>query len=153
MKVARLGITGATIAAFISALISALISAFASTPALAESPHARAQGPTVAEDYVLHCSACHGQDGRGSTDFVPSLHELAPLLGDPRGRAYLARVPGVAQAALSDARIARLLNWVLDEYSSARVEPPYSAAEVAALRGSPLRDPIAFRATLVTGKP
>ncbi|MDG2332705.1 MAG: cytochrome c [Myxococcota bacterium] len=108
-----------------------------------------AETPSVAEDYVLHCSACHGRDGTGSPGLVPSLGEIAPLLGDPRGRVYLASVPGVAQAPLSDARIARLLNWVLDEYANTRVTPPYSAGEVAELRASPLRDPLAFRATLV----
>ncbi|MDE0884851.1 MAG: cytochrome c [Myxococcota bacterium] len=108
-----------------------------------------AETPSVAEDYVLHCSACHGRDGSGSPGLVPSLLELAPLLSDPRARAYLASVPGVAQAPLSDRRIARLLNWVLDEYANTRVTPPYSAGEVGELRASPLRDPLAFRASLV----
>ena len=125
--------------------LSALL-LFASTLFPLDRLHAKT--PSVAEDYVLHCSACHGHDGRGSPGLVPSLFELAPVLGDPRGRAYLASVPGVAQAPLSDERIARLLNWVLDEYSDTRVTPPYSAAEVGKLRASPLRDPLAFVAGL-----
>lgn len=105
---------------------------------------AAADEPAAAEDYALHCSACHALDGSG-LGFVPGLHGLAPLLAAPGGRAYLVRVPGVAQAPLSDERLARLLNWVLRRFSDARAEPPYAAAEVARLRASPLRDPAAAR--------
>ncbi len=107
--------------------------------------------PSAAEDYTLHCSACHTGDGSGTPGLVPSLRELAPLLDHPEGREYLIRVPGVAQAPLSDPRIARLLNWVLLEYSGLRVEPPFESAEVAGLRANPLRDPLAFRSRLPTG--
>jgi mono/diheme cytochrome c family protein len=122
-----------------------------STPnsGLAAEDAQNAARPDAAEDYLLNCSACHTRDGGGTPGLVPSLRELAPLLAHPQGRAYLVRVPGVAQAPLSDARVARLLNWVLDEYSNLRLEPPYGAAEVANLRASPLRDPLGFRATLV----
>ena len=44
----------------------------------------------------------HGLDGTEIPDFVPSLRELAGLLDKKGGRAYLARVPGVAQAPLPD---------------------------------------------------
>jgi hypothetical protein len=73
---------------------------------------------------------------------------VASLLDAEGGRAYLGRVPGVAQAPLSDARLARLLNWVLAHYSDRAPAPPYSAAEVAALRQTPLRDTRAARAAL-----
>ena len=116
-------------------------------PVRADEP--KLAGPGVAEDYALHCSACHTAEGGGSPGLVPSLRELAPLLALPGGREYLVRVPGVAQAPLSPDRIARLLNWVLAQYSGLAVEPRYSAEEVEALRISPLRDPIGFRAALV----
>jgi mono/diheme cytochrome c family protein len=106
--------------------------------------------PDVLEDYTLHCSACHTLDGTGTEGLVPSLRELAPVLDHPEGRAYLIRVPGVAQAPLSDARIARLLNWVLAEYSETAVEPPFDQDEVAAWRARPLRDPLGFRAQMKT---
>ena len=104
--------------------------------------------PDAAEDYLLHCSAWHTDSGAGVPGMVPSLLELAPLLEHARGREYLVRVPGVAQAPLSDARIARLLNWVLENYSSRRLDPPFEAGEVARFRSSPLRDPVGFRAGL-----
>ena len=100
------------------------------------------------ESYLLHCSGCHGVDGRGVPGTTPSLHELAVLLALPGGRAYLGRVPGVAQASLSDAELARLLNWVLAEFSQVTPEPPYSTAEIGELRADPLRDTVAARAAL-----
>lgn len=97
------------------------------------------------EAYVLHCSGCHGRDGSGHPDFVPSLRELGALLARPGGRDYLARVPGVAQAPLDDAQLAALLNWVLHEIASTKDIEPYRASEVGALRRAPLRDPVAAR--------
>lgn len=105
----------------------------------------------VAEQYLLHCSGCHGPDGRGTPPTTPSLHGLAALLAAPGGRAYLARVPGAAQAPVSDAELAKLLDWVLLEFSQTRVDPPYGAEEVGALRARPLRDP--RQARPVTGQP
>ena len=113
---------------------------------------AAADGADAPEDYALHCSACHGLDGTG-LGFVPTLHGLQPLLAAPGGRAYLARVPGVAQAPLSDERLARLLNWVLVRFSDTWVEPPYATAEVGRLRASPLRDPAASRPGRAAGSP
>lgn len=104
--------------------------------------------PDAAEDYALHCSACHRLDGTGTPGVVPSLHGAGALLVTPEGRRYLARVPGVAQAPLSDARLARLLGWVLLSFSGVSPEPPYAADEVGALRASPLRDPLAARRAL-----
>ncbi len=104
---------------------------------------ARAE-PPVEEDYLLHCSACHGMDGAG-TPVTPTLVGIGWLLEAKGGRAYLARVPGVAQAPLSDARLARLLNWTLERYSGKRPDPPYAASEVGELRRAPLRDPLSAR--------
>ena len=118
---------------------------------IASSSLVGAAEPDVLEDYTLHCSACHTLDGGGTQGIVPSLAELAPLLEHPDGRAYLIRVPGVAQAPLSDARIARLLNWVLAEYSGITAKPPFGQDEVAAWRSHPLRDPVGFRAQLTAG--
>ena len=103
------------------------------------------------EAYQLHCSGCHGPDGAGRGDFVPSLRELAELLGSPGGRAYLARVPGVAQAPLESAALAELLNWVLRELSDGRDFAPYAAHELETWRRNPLRDPAAARSALGHG--
>jgi mono/diheme cytochrome c family protein len=102
--------------------------------------------PPPGEDYVLHCSGCHHADGAGVPGIVPPLSGLAPFLATPAGRAYLVRVPGVAQAPLDDDRLAALLNWVLREMSGAQPDPAYEAREVAALRARPLRDALAERA-------
>ena len=101
--------------------------------------------PGPAEDYVLHCSACHQQDGAGVPGIVPPLSGLAPFLATPEGRTYLVRVPGVAQAALDDERLASLLNWVMREMSGKSPDPEYDAREVNALRADPLRDALAAR--------
>jgi len=121
----------------------AVVLAAAATPASSDSD-ARAR-----EHYLLNCSGCHGADGRGAPGTTPSLHTLAPLLAVEGGRAYLARVPGVSQAPLSDRELAGLLNWVLAEFSETAAEPPYSEAEIARWRRDPIRDTVAARAALV----
>ncbi|MBW2274241.1 MAG: hypothetical protein JRG96_13290 [Deltaproteobacteria bacterium] len=117
-------------------------------PASAELPAA-----DVSEDYLLHCSACHGLDGAGVPGVVPTLHGVAGLLDSPGGREYLASVPGVAQAPLSDARLARLLDWVLLTFSGRAPEPGYAPDEVGALRALPLRDPGSAREALLAPAP
>jgi mono/diheme cytochrome c family protein len=100
------------------------------------------------ENYLLHCSGCHLPDGVGVPGTTPSLRELAPVLAAPGGRDYLGRVPGVAQASLSNVELARLLNWVLTSMSGAPPDPPYSAAEMQSLRARPIRDTAAAREAL-----
>jgi len=104
------------------------------------------------EAYQLHCSGCHGPDGAGRASFVPSLRGLVDVLETPGGRAYLARVPGVAQAPLESAALAELLNWVLRELSDERAFEPYEAYELEKWRHDPLRDPAAARARLGLGR-
>ncbi len=105
---------------------------------------AETSAPSV-EHYILHCSGCHGLDADGIPEVAPSLDEIDLLASSDAGRAYLVRVPGVAQAALTDADLARLLNHLVERIGGAPPEPPYGAAEVGALRASPLRDPVAAR--------
>jgi hypothetical protein len=127
-------------------LLALIGSGLAIADAFAETP---TQVP-VEEDYLLHCSACHGAAGVGVSGIVPSLADVGELFVRPGGRAYLARVPGVAQAPLSNARIARLLDWVLLTYGGVTAEPGYAADEVGDLRRRPLRDPGAERAAIMT---
>lgn len=112
---------------------------------------ARAGPPPVEEDYVLQCSACHGADGHGVAERVPSLEHTGLLAEQPGGRAYLMRVPGAAQAPISDARLARLLTWVVDRYGGVDLDPPFDAAEVGRARKHPLRDPAAERRRVLGG--
>jgi mono/diheme cytochrome c family protein len=123
-------------------LLAARHAAVGAALAIAAAANA-APGPR--EDYLLHCSGCHQQSGAGIPGLVPSLSDLAPFLATAEGRAYLVRVPGVAQAALDDDRLATLLNWVLREMSGKAPDPGYDASEVQALRRAPLRDAAAQR--------
>lgn len=106
----------------------------------------------AAEDYARHCQGCHGHLGVSVTE-VPPLKGRAGLFAHtPEGRAYLVQVPNVLQAALSDERLAALLNWLLAEYSAAELPPgflPYTAAEVAQLRTGRLDSVIARRREVV----
>jgi cytochrome c553 len=95
-------------------------------------------------DYILNCSGCHRMDGSGSRS-VPSLRAMPELNGKPGAREYWIRVPGAAQAPLSDARLAALMNWLVERFTGKRPKPAYTAQEVGQLRRNPLRDPIAKR--------
>ena len=104
-----------------------------------------AAGPPPAEAFVLHCAGCHRLDGSGVPGLAPSLHDLAKLAALPEGRAYLVRVPGVAQAPLPDDELAALLNWIVTELGDASGFDRYRAAEVSEWRAQPLRDPLKAR--------
>lgn len=105
--------------------------------------------PQAEEDYTLNCSACHGADGAGVPGRVPSLFETGELVLRPGGREYLMRVPGAAQAPIVDARLARLLGWVVERFGGVAVEPAFTAEEVGAARRAPLRNPTPFRAKVM----
>lgn len=98
-------------------------------------------------DYILNCSGCHRMDGRGSRT-VPSLLAMTELLGKPGVRAYWAQVPGVAQAPLTDARLAALLNWLVKRFTGQSPNPAYTDNEVKRLRSTPARDPVARRSKI-----
>lgn len=104
-------------------------------------------------DYLLHCSGCHRPDGTGAPPDVPSLRgPMGLLMATADGRAYVARVPEVAQAPLGDDALARLLNWVLLEFNADTVPSGFRAfgsAEVGAARVSVLADPLRARAAIV----
>jgi hypothetical protein len=106
------------------------------------------------QNYLLNCQGCHLSDGGGGAEATPALNgRVALFTRVPGGRAYLARVPGVASAPLPDGELAELLNWTLwrfDERHIAKDFKPYGAAEIAALRRFPLRtEASALRAALL----
>ena len=117
------------------------------TLAVASIAPARADDVQPRFDFVLNCSGCHGLDARGSVS-VPPLTGTGALLASPEGRAYLIRVPGVAQSPLSDVRLAALMNWMLVEIGGARAITSFTADEVGRLRREPLLDPVHARAAL-----
>ncbi|MGH6696979.1 c-type cytochrome [Sphingopyxis sp.] len=116
-------------------------------------------GPALAEprtDYMLHCQGCHLPDGGETPGKVPPLAgHIDRFLSRPGGREFIMRVPGVAQSGLPDARIAALLNWIVQEFGSARrlSAPLFTAAEVARYRQQPLTDPLAQRRAILAQSP
>ena len=107
----------------------ALAVVVACAPPTAASAHAETLAAPAVHDYVLSCAGCHKLDGTGSAR-VPSLRDTGAVLARAGGREYLLRVPGAAQAPLSDARLAAVLNFVVTEFGGATPEPPFSADEV-----------------------
>ena len=131
------------------ALALVLLGLAAATPAAAD----QSQGDP-ALDYALQCRGCHLADGSGAPDSgVPRMRDfVGRFTAVEGGRAYLAQVPGAANAPLDDAALAALLNWLLVEFSAAELPPdfaPYTGSEVAAYRSATPIDVVATRARLI----
>ena len=103
-------------------------------------------------DYLLHCSGCHLPDGAGAPPEVPTLRgSLGRIVATPEGRDYIARVPGSAQAPISDADLAEVLNWTLATFNSSTLPEdfePLTPEEVGTSRSNILADPLSYRAEL-----
>ena len=118
------------------------------------SPLAGAYEPRI--NYMLQCMGCHTPDGSGEPGRVPSLKEtLVPFASSAQGRRFLIQVPGASQSTLSDAELAKLLNWMIRDLS---VEKPasfrhFTTAEVAAYRRTPLVNVQAVRERLLRSSP
>ncbi len=112
-----------------------------------------AQAWSPATNYRLHCEGCHLESGVATPGKVPALAgSVARFLRVPDGRAYLARVPGVANASLDDADLAALLDWTLRRFDPDGVPAdfaPYTAEEVHRWRAEPLVDVTAERTRLL----
>jgi hypothetical protein len=128
-------------------LLVVILAVAAAAPSAAD-PHA---------DYLLYCRGCHLHTGDAVPSAnVPSLRELAPLLRSPEGRDYIVRVPGVSQTPMSDARLAAVLNWVVENFNADSVSADfraYTAEEVAGARNRVLTDPLRTRASIVGESP
>lgn len=108
----------------------------------------------VVADYMLACQGCHLPDGSGHPAHgVPALKGfVGNFLRVEGGREFLLRVPGVTQSELSDARLARVLNWSLATFSPRETPPdaaPFTAEEVGRWRRQPLTNIQPLRAQLV----
>jgi len=103
-------------------------------------------------DYLMHCAGCHLPDARGVPPYVPSLSgPLGRLAASAEGRDYLARVPGAAQAPISDDELAAVFNWLLFEYNRDTLPTnfePLRGAEIARSRARVLADPLKLRREL-----
>ncbi len=102
-------------------------------------------------DYLLHCGGCHIEDGSGNPPEVPDLRQdLAYMIGFDAGRAYLVQVPGSSQAPLSDASLAKVLNWMMETYypQLGGDFKRFTPEEVTRHRSERLLDPKQARAAL-----
>jgi cytochrome c551/c552 len=103
-------------------------------------------------NYQLQCMGCHTPDGSGEPGRVPSIKEtLAPFALSPAGRRFLIQVPGAAQSTLSDAELADLLTWMVQNLSANKLThfTRFTETEVAGLRRRPLVDVQGTRRQLV----
>ena len=124
------------------------VSASAAIQAAPEIDHARAQS-----NYMLNCQGCHLADGSGLPGIVPSMRGIVgSFLTVPGGREFLVQVPGSANAPISDAELAELLNWILTTMSAENLSPDfqyYTGEEVAQYRQHTLMDVESVRAGIV----
>ncbi len=107
----------------------------------------------VAEDFSRNCQGCHRADGMGACRTVPRIRNFVGLFTRiPEGRDYLLRVPGVVWAMLDDARLARVLNWMLASYSPEQIAPgfaPFTSEEVRQARERPIANVLEVRSALI----
>jgi len=105
-----------------------------------------------AQDYMLYCMGCHGAQAQGVPGKVPPLAgTLSLFMRAPEGRNYVLRVPGAANSALPDARLAAVLNWLAEQYGAPNQPPPapFTVAEVTSVRRTPLADVQARRREVI----
>jgi hypothetical protein len=105
-------------------------------------------------DYMLRCQGCHVGDGSGYPGKVPDLRvSLRALSGTPGGREFLLRVPGASLSILDNEQLARVYNWMFAEFDPRGLPEgfvPFTAAEAARARATPLGDVQAARIPLAT---
>ena len=92
-------------------------------------------------DFLLHCSGCHAQDGRGlENKGIPALKDqVGYFLRTVEGRAYLMQIPGLLSAGMPDARAADVTNYILARFAGASLPEnfiPYTAEEAKRYRES-----------------
>lgn len=125
--------------------------AFAGIFGLGLCERAGAFEPSV--NYMLQCMGCHTPDGSGAAGRVPSIRStLLPFSAVAAGRQFLIQVPGASQSTLSDAELAELLNWMIENLSNEPrgvVFKRFTGAEVASYRRKPLVEVRATRERLL----
>jgi cytochrome c553 len=124
----------------------------ASALTLAATALAPAAWSSPAQDYMLYCQGCHGDQAQGVPGKVPPLAgSLNRFMRTAEGRDYLLRVPGAANSALSDEQLTAVLNWLAERYAPAGEPPaaPFTVAEVTRVRHTPLANVLATRTEVV----
>ena len=102
-------------------------------------------------NYQMLCQGCHAADGRGYKS-VPELKgSIHKFMATQKGREYLIRVPGAANAALNDRDLAEVMNWMLRRFSdnAELTWQPYEALEVGEYRKRPLNETVKYRESLI----
>lgn len=125
---------------------------WAAAAALAASATVSSVRGSPAQDYMLFCQGCHGEEAQGVPGKVPPLAgSLNRFMRTSAGRDYLLRVPGAANSALSDEQLTAVLNWLAQRYAAAGERPatPFTVGEVTRLRHTPLANVLATRAEVV----
>lgn len=114
-------------------------------------PVSMAAAADARTSYLLHCGGCHLEDGSSNPPDVPDLRlTLGHFASFPAGRSYLVRVPGAAQAPISDAALADVINWMLANFELQQTDvAPFTEQEIAAYRNIPLYDPLSLRLSLL----
>jgi mono/diheme cytochrome c family protein len=94
--------------------------------------------------YLEGCGGCHGILGSAPHSNIPELRDMVGIfMCTQAGREYVVRLPNVAFAAVDDAGLADLMNYVVFRLGGVSLPDgvkPYTAAEVAALRRRPLKN-------------
>lgn len=89
-------------------------------------------------NWLMNCQGCHGVKGEGSPGGAPAMPGVvAKFLTVEGGRQYLAQVPGVANAPLSDEELSDLMNWMINRFACGFLPDDvsrFSATEIATLR-------------------
>jgi mono/diheme cytochrome c family protein len=129
------------VVAVVAAVVAAVIAgSLAMAGAVADS----AQLAKPYSNYLLGCGGCHGIDGVSNARLVPQLRgQVGYFLATRTGREYLVRVPNVAFYTASNDELAQMLNYMVFTIGREGVPAnakPYTAAEVAKLRKSPLNE-------------
>lgn len=105
------------------------------------------------QNYILNCQGCHLADASGSSGVVPRMSNFVGyFLHVDGGREFIVRVPGAANAPISDQELADLMNWLLVNFSKEQIPAgfiPYTGEEVGELRSRPLIDISGTRAGLI----
>ncbi|MGQ9364697.1 c-type cytochrome [Azospirillum sp. ST 5-10] len=135
-----------------AAVAAALAGAIALAGAMATPAVAGELKPRT--NYILRCTGCHGMDGAGSAiGGIPDFRGMVgAFAGDDEGRTYLLHVPGVIGASLSDAEIAGVLNYIMENWAGASLPAdfrPFTAAEVTDRRARPVADVVVLRRRIV----
>jgi mono/diheme cytochrome c family protein len=109
--------------------------------------------PSAEANYMIHCMGCHLADGSGGPPDVPDVRgEMGRMLIVEGGREYLVQVPGAAQAPISDAALAAVVNYMLESFSRETLPEdfrPLTPDEVAAWRRFWMPDVAAVREELL----